>query len=218
MARALILVVLLLDPGGCASTTYAQHAGDSRIRGAFEQPFRDLSVMRENPPDVLMHAAAAPYDLPGDGGCGANLNEIAALDSVLGPDLDAANRPPAQSSTDISALVSGAIGGVLGMPYRSIVRRLSGAEGREQIVRDAIFAGMVRRAFLKGVAHADNCTESLAPASASAAASDVPIAPSIASPDVSEPQPSTASAASAQQPGPSEMDRQTAPQPDAQHH
>jgi hypothetical protein len=214
MTRALSLLVCLLS-AGCASTTYAHHTGDSRIQGAFEQPFRDVSVMRENPPDVLIHAATAPYDLPGDGGCGAILNQIAALDAVLGPDLDAPNQPRAQSSTDVSALVSGAIGGVVGLPFRSIVRRLSGAETRAQAVRDAIFAGMVRRAFLKGVAHADNCAATPAPAGAVAAAGDALAASGALSP--SAPSPSTA-AASIQQPGPSEIDRQTAAAPDSQHH
>lgn len=186
MNRSLALLLCLLSAGGCASTTYAHRAGDSRVQGAFEQPFRDVSVMRENPPDVLIHAVTAPYDLPGDGGCGAILGEIAALDAVLGPDLDAPNQPRAQSSTDVAALMSGAIGGVIGLPFRSIVRRASGAERRAQAVRAAVFAGMVRRAFLKGVARADDCATPTAPASTPR-------------PDVSEPQ---SNPASIQQPEP----------------
>ncbi len=215
MTRSLVLLIFLLSAGGCASTTYAHHAGDSRIQGALEQPFRDVSVMRENPPDVLIHAATAPYDLPGDGGCGAILNEIAALDAVLGPDLDAPNQPRAQSSTDASALVAGAIGGAIGLPFRSIVRRLSGAESRAQAVRDAIFAGMVRRAFLKGVARADNCAATRASTSAVAAAGDTPAPPIALSPNAPAPGMATVSI---QQAGSSEMDRQTASQPDNQHH
>ena len=184
MPRASVLLVCLLSTGGCASTTYAHRAGDNRIQGAFEQPFRDVSVMRENPPDVLIHAAQAPYTLPGDGGCSAILAEIAALDLVLGPDLDATDRPPPRSNTDVAALVSGAVGGIIGLPYRSIVRTLSGAERRERAVRDDIFAGMVRRAFLKGVARADNCTATSAPSSAPPDASGVSGAePSIPQPD-----------------------------------
>lgn len=171
--------------------------------------------MRENPPDVLIHAAAAPYDLPGDGGCGAIVNEIASLDGVLGPDLDAPNRPRAQSSTDISALVSGAIGGVIGLPYRSVVRRLSGAEGRAQTVRDAILAGMVRRAFLKGVARADNCATPPALLSAPPPAGDAPAGPSTSSPNAS---PASTTTASIQESGPSEIDRQTAQAPETEHH
>lgn len=216
MARPLAFLFFMLAVSGCASTTYAHHVGDSRVHGAFEQPFRDVSVMRENPPDVLIHAATAPYDLPGDGGCGAILDEIGALDAVLGPDLDAPNQPRAQSSTDVSAFVSGAIGGVIGLPFRSIVRRLSGAETRAQAVGDAIFAGMVRRAFLKGVARAENCAATPAPADAVAAAARDALAPPKAqSPNASAPSTATASI---QRSGPSEMDRQTTSQPDNQHH
>lgn len=186
MTRALALLTCLVAAGGCASTTYAHRAGDNRIQGAFEQPFRDVSVMRENPPDVLIHAAQGPYALPGDGGCSAILAEIAALDLVLGPDLDATDRPPSRSNTDVASLVSGAVGGIIGLPYRSIVRTLSGAENRARVVREAIFAGMVRRAFLKGVAHADNCAATSATPSASPAASSVSVAePSIPQPDTS---------------------------------
>jgi hypothetical protein len=180
----LTVSICVLAAGGCASTTYAHQAGDGRIQGAFEQPFRDVSVMRENPPDVLIHAVQAPYAMPGDGGCVATLNEIAALDSVLGPDLDAANLPRAQSNTDIAAIVSGAIGGVIGLPFRSIVRTLSGAENRARVVREAIFAGMVRRAFLRGAAHAGNCTTTSATPSAPPAAGADPVAdPSSQEPD-----------------------------------
>jgi hypothetical protein len=100
----------------------------------------------------LIRAAEAPYALPSDPACSAILNEISALDLVLGPDLDAADGREEKSNFDASGLLSGAMGGIIGLPYRSIVRRISGAEGRERVLRDAIFAGMVRRAFLKGVA------------------------------------------------------------------
>jgi hypothetical protein len=170
---ALIASLCVLGGGGCASTTYAYQAGDGRIRGAFEQPFHDMSVIRVNPPDVLIHAAEAPYALPGDGGCSAVFAEIAALDSVLGPDLDATGQPPPRSNTDVAALMSGAVGGIIGLPYRSIVRTLSGAENRERAVRDDILAGMVRRAFLKGVARANNCGT---PLTSTPAANGAPVA------------------------------------------
>lgn len=153
-ARAFALSVCLLAVSGCASTTYAHRTGDNRVGDAIGEPFRDTGWTRENPPEVLIRAAAAPYALPSDTECSGVLNEIAALDLVLGPDLDDPVGPEEESDLDASGLLSGAIGGVLGLPYRSILRRLSGASGRERVLRDAIFAGMVRRAFLKGLARA----------------------------------------------------------------
>jgi len=153
-ARAFALSVCLLAVSGCAATTYAHRTGDNRVGDAVGGPFRDTGWTRENPPEVLIRAAAAPYALPSDTECSAILNEIAALDLVLGPDLDDPLARAEGSDLDVSGLLSGAIGGVLGLPYRSIVRRLSGASGRERVLRDAIFAGMARRAFLKGLARA----------------------------------------------------------------
>jgi hypothetical protein len=152
--RAFALSVSLLAVSGCAATTYAHRTGDNRVGDAVGEPFRDAGWTRENPPEVLIRAAAAPYALPIDTECSAMLNEIAALDLVLGPDLDDPLARAEESDLDASGLLSGAIGGVLGLPYRSILRRLSGASGRERVLRDAIFAGMVRRAFLKGLARA----------------------------------------------------------------
>lgn len=153
-ARALALSVWLVAAGGCTATTYAHRVGDNRVGDAIGEPFRDTGWTRENPPEVLIRAAAAPYALPTDAECSAILNEIAALDLVLGPDLDDPIAHEEESDLDASGLLSGAIGSIIGLPYRSIVRRLSGASGRERVLREAIFAGMVRRGFLKGLSHA----------------------------------------------------------------
>ncbi len=151
-SRLIALALGMLATTGCAATTYSHRTGDNRVGDAIGEPFRDSGWTRENPPEVLIRAAEAPYALPSDPECSAVLNEIAALDLVLGPDLDEADGSEDESDIDAAGLLSGAIGGIIGLPYRSIVRRLSGAAGRERVLREAIFAGMVRRAFLKGVA------------------------------------------------------------------
>lgn len=152
--RLVALGVCVLTTAGCVSTTYSHRIDDHRVGDAMGEPFRDSGWTRENPPEVLIRAAEEPYALPSDPECSAILNEVSALDIVLGPDLDAAERHEDESDIDASGLLASAIGGIIGLPYRSIVRRVSGAEGRERVLRDAIFAGMVRRAFLKGVARA----------------------------------------------------------------
>lgn len=147
-----LTIAMTVASSGCASTTYAYRKGDNRVSDAIEEPFRDSGWTRETPPDVLLRAAEAPYAAPGDADCSTILNGIAALDLVLGPDVDAIDKPKDRSDLDISGLMSSAIGGVVGLPFRSVVRRLSGASGRDRILVNAIFAGMVRRAYLKGVA------------------------------------------------------------------
>ena len=158
---SLVLGACILS--GCTATTYQDQANDRRVRGAFEQPILDVSWMRENAPEILVRAAEAPYALTSPE-CGPVLEEVAALDAVLGPDVDALEEEEEDASAEGAALLSGAIRGVIGLPYRSIVRRLSGAERRERALREAILAGMVRRAFLKGFANAAHCAAAEAPA------------------------------------------------------
>lgn len=158
MSIRLAFVVFLLAPVyGCASTTYEDKPGDAQLQRAIEQPFRDVSLMRENPPDILIRATTAPYQWDPDSGCTEIRAEIVALDLVLGPDLDLVLEETDQSSIDGNAILSGAIGGLIGLPYSGIVRRISGAEQRDRKLRKAILAGMVRRGFMKGLAYEAGC-------------------------------------------------------------
>jgi hypothetical protein len=50
-----------------------------------------------------------------------------------------------------------AIGGVIGLPFRGVIRTLSGADYRERVLADAILSGIARRAFLKGAGRAAGC-------------------------------------------------------------
>lgn len=155
---ALILLVSAVTCG-CTSTTYKDQAGDGRVQNAFEQPFRDVSWMRENPPEILIRAAENPYARAVSPDCFDVLSEIEALDVVLGPDIDRVREEDGESDRDGNAVLSGAIGSLIGFPYRGVIRSLSGAGKREDGLRKAILAGMVRRGFLKGLAHDAACND-----------------------------------------------------------
>ena len=43
------------------------------------------------------------------------------------------------------------------IPFRGVVRKLSGAESHDRLVQSAIIAGNVRRAYLKGLGEARGC-------------------------------------------------------------
>ncbi len=144
---------------GCTSTTYKDQAGDGRVQNAFEQPFRDVSWMRENPPEILIRAAEDPYAWGVSADCSDVLSEIEALELVLGPDLDQILEEDGESDRDGNAMLSGAIGSLIGLPYRGVIRSLSGAGKREDELRKAILAGMVRRGFLKGLALDAACSD-----------------------------------------------------------
>ena len=153
------------------TASHAQRQRDQTVGGAFAQPFRDLGISRQRPSEILTHAAAVPYEVPaaladGSPNCPAIVSEISALDGALGPDVDV---PPERHVA--RNLVAGAIRSAMHIPYRSVVRRITGAEHREQVMNAAIQAGMVRRAFLKGLRLRD-CTPQTQMVSAPAPAGD----------------------------------------------
>ncbi len=156
MRRALRLWLCALCGAlaACASRPMPPPQGGPDVGRSFEAPFRDLSLIREVAPDVLTHAAAAPYDLVGVETCAGVAAEVGRLDAALGPDLKAGAPTDAASAQGLAAdLISGA----LGLPFRGVVRRVSDAQAREAALRAAVLAGMVRRGFLKGRAGVQGC-------------------------------------------------------------
>jgi hypothetical protein len=112
-----------------------------------EEPLRDLGLIQELAPEVLSRAVEQPYRVPSD--CAALRTELAMLDAVLGPDVDAAG--PGGERFDVLGELFGFVPGI---PFRNVVRLLTGADARDRTVRQAVSAGLVRRGFLKGRASA----------------------------------------------------------------
>lgn len=151
----------------CASTNTNTTLSTGRLEKAAVTPLNDLNLVNAPIPEALQQAARAPYALPGGTArpaCDSLAAELRSLDEVLGPDLD---RPPAPgnpglvergSDAAVDAVhkaVQSAAEGVV--PFRSWVRKLSGAERYSRQVAAAIAAGTVRRAFLKGLGQAQGC-------------------------------------------------------------
>lgn len=157
-AHRLSIIVFAAALTACAAKDPA------RISSAASTPLNDFNLMQNEIPAVLLAAQKQPYQLPVEQSCVALTEQIYALDMALGPDLDT---PP--SETDPSLIERGsemaddaAIDALQStaesiVPFRSWVRRLSGAAAYSRQVAAAIAAGMVRRAFLKGLVQAHGC-------------------------------------------------------------
>lgn len=127
-------------------------------------PLSDLNLVNASIPAPLQAAQRAAYAQPASADCAAVLADIRALDEVLGADLDT---PPSEINPGLiergSALVAEQATHSLRrtaeglIPFRSWVRKLTGAERYSKQVASAIAAGTVRRAFLKGIAVAQGC-------------------------------------------------------------
>lgn len=166
-----ICIVLPLFLAACATSKSPQKAdAGSRITDAVATPFSDLNLIQSKIPEVLVAAEKNPYLLPADLTCAALSDAVRTLDVALGPDLDV----PRDSSTPtlmargtvtvgdaaVDAL-KGAAGGLI--PFRSWVRKLTGAERHSREVAAAITAGIVRRSFLKGIGQTRGCESPAAP-------------------------------------------------------
>ncbi|MES2723458.1 MAG: hypothetical protein V4656_09915 [Pseudomonadota bacterium] len=141
-------------------TEAAQAAAPPQRNGfmsAVGQPLADFNINPSEIPDSLRKAADDPYAQDA-ASCAAMASEIAALDLALGPDLDV----DAPKTTKRKMAGRAAVGAVRRLavswiPYRGVVRTLTGAEAHARKTQEAALAGAVRRAYLKGLGERDGC-------------------------------------------------------------
>jgi hypothetical protein len=117
-------------------------------------PLRDLNIDARDIPEVLQIAARDPYATQGMETCNALVTAIAALDTVLGADYDIAE-DDGEIRFSEGRIGQGVVGSII--PFRGIVREVTGAAGNDRALRAAYTAGMVRRAFLKGWGQGRGC-------------------------------------------------------------
>ena len=170
MRRVLILpatagAALLL--AGCLTTPAkapervetTSEANRESIKGAAESPLRDVNVLRTKIPEVLLYSMADPYSRPPPGWkCRDLIGMVQPLDAALGDDRDV----PTTEAGRTEKAKGGALGLAAGVasdaiPFRSWIRKLSGAERHDDLVQRAIIAGAVRRSYLKGLGEAKGC-------------------------------------------------------------
>jgi hypothetical protein len=135
----------------------------SREPDAFDvakTPMTDLNLSRTEIPALLVEAELRPYSLQNVDTCEQISAAIAELDSTLGPDLDLPQAERARFSK--GRVAQWAIGKFI--PFRSLIREVSGANRQEREIRVAIQAGMARRGFLKGVGISRGCAYPASPA------------------------------------------------------
>nr|QQZ51650.1 hypothetical protein JKL49_12170 [Phenylobacterium glaciei] len=125
---------------------------------AVEQPLADFNINQAEIPDSLRKAADDPYEALAADSCAAMASQIAALDTALGPDLDVdAVKTTKRKMASRAAAAAVRRLAVSWIPYRGVVRTLTGAEAHARKAQDAALAGAVRRAYLKGLGERDGC-------------------------------------------------------------
>jgi hypothetical protein len=117
------------------------------------QPARDVGVAKTKIPPLLVQVSEAPYTTRGAGTCRQIASSISALTGVLGPDFDADGTPKKRNLAKAGgeAVVNSLI------PFRGLVREVSGAAPAERRLNAAFDAGFARRGFLRGLQRAKGC-------------------------------------------------------------
>lgn len=144
-SAALIAAVAL---GGLATAPLAaQVVPEPDATEVAKTPLRDLNIDGKDVPEVLQAALRDPYATAGLDKCGALVGAIAELDMVLGADYDIAEDDGGDRINE-GRIGQSVVGSVI--PFRGILREVTGAADNDRKLRAAYTAGMVRRSFLKG--------------------------------------------------------------------
>lgn len=179
-AVRMLFATSVLALGACASNkadkepvepgpTTGERFSETRkgIGEAAITPFKDVGLIKPEAPKMLSDIKY-PYEMGAlANGCAQVTYEIGALDALLGSE---SYQPKGRKGMDDAALDAAqnatidAAGGAMDLiPFRSWVRKASGAEKAERDQARAIEMGQTRRSFLRGYGAAMGCANVLPP-------------------------------------------------------
>lgn len=179
-----------------------------RVGQAAITPLSDLNVVQQKIPSALLEARdGGAYAVPAKLDCPSVQYEITRLDVALGADFDAGDKDkPSLLERGSDMAENYGVGFVRRtmegfVPFRSWLRKLTGAEKHSKQVAAAIAAGGVRRAYLKGLRQGLGCPvptpKAIKPAQLANAAASAASAADQAASDAAPPPAPVASTASA---------------------
>lgn len=166
----------------CGGSDTIDLTSSKNVRDAIDAatgPLEDLNIKKREIPEPLKVAARDPYALPDAKKCEDIRAQIAVFDEILGADMQAKEVEVASADGSFLGLsmsisdvkipdseqlqdqaTSYAHDSVMGfirdqtniIPFRSVVRTVTGAKRYQKKVAEAYEAGKLRRAYLKGYA------------------------------------------------------------------
>lgn len=145
LSAVLIGMLAIVTSTGSVS---AQSAGQ-----IITQPARDVGLEKTDIPPLLVEASKNPYSLTGTGNCAQIASSITALTKIIGTDFSTS---PAENKRNLAKIGGAAVVNSL-IPFRGIVREVSGASAAERRMSSAVDAGFARRGFLRGLQSARKC-------------------------------------------------------------
>ena len=120
------------------------------------QPARDVGMSKRDIPDILEKAYEDPYSLKGLKTCRALAAEVTALNGVLGVDYVVGNTYEENRTGKLAEAGGKTIVNSI-IPFRGLVREITGAAPNDRRMNAAVDAGLARRGFLRGVHLKQGC-------------------------------------------------------------
>ncbi|MEG8219454.1 hypothetical protein OSJ57_02310 [Sphingomonas sp. HH69] len=120
------------------------------------QPVRDIGLEKDEIPPVLLKAVENPYATPPSRTCTGLNRGLGELNAVLGDDFVAGKEANENRTGKIASAVGKTVVNSL-IPFRGLVREISGAAPAERRLQAAVTAGIARRGYLRGLASAKGC-------------------------------------------------------------
>lgn len=150
-----VAMLCLAGNAGAQNESTMRQAG-----GIVSQPARDVGLARTTIPPVLEQAARSPYATEGTRNCSALALAVADLDEALGPDFGHSTTRRGSKAGSLAKQGGAAVVDSL-IPFRGVVREVSGAAAAERRLAAAVNAGYARRGFLRGLSVARRCSPAL---------------------------------------------------------
>lgn len=162
---ALAGAAFALSPGASAQDNATQAAPShnkmaetgKRAGEIVTQPARDIGVAKKEIPPALETAGADPYDLKGLKTCKQLAHAVTELNKALGPDFATSTEKKKENRAGKLAEAGGQTIVNSFIPFRGLVREITGAAPAQRRLNAAIDAGYARRGFLRGVHHTRGC-------------------------------------------------------------
>ena len=156
VATAAALVLVAGQAAAQPANEPPKPSARDRALDVASQPARDLGMSRSDIPPILVAATEDPYSVRGVGTCRQLAGQITELNGVLGPDFVVgreANEDRTQKIVEAGGrtIVNSII------PFRSLVREVTGAAPAKRALDAAVDAGLARRGFLRGLQRKQGC-------------------------------------------------------------
>jgi hypothetical protein len=156
---SLLALTVIAPSAGFSEPIPGARPNDRPMEHAATTPLRDLNLTRDKVPPLLERTMSHPYATAGVRTCQQIAARVRELDGVLGADVDQA---AAGGKDSTSAWLTGELAGSI-IPGEGILRHVTGADKNSRHFAAAVYAGSVRRGFLKGLGASKGCHPPAAP-------------------------------------------------------